>query len=493
MIIPEELQKKCEALPYTRKKDLSDDVYKVTASELGSMLEQYGYANVLGVLANLWTFDKTVKFFKKFGSFKKDNDKNKIKTIATSYDKAYIGGVTRVNAQLMDIWVSMGLKVILFTEEPENPLDFQYPESVKRIIIPKSDIGTRLKALQHHCLEEHVDLFISHDWTNHNIIWECMLMNMHNIYFVVYCHGHFANCFRYGKSFLYQPEFFSLCDMVLAISETNAKFYQMCGCRTYFVHNPVPKDLIEVDSHVKEDSNRILFPGRIAEEKYPLEALEIFKRVHDRMSDVVLDVVGEGPLKNKMQEYVLRYGLENCVFFHGAKTVDELDIFYRNAACVLFTSKMEGYPMMVLETKAYGLPLVMYEMPYLSLLKDGKGVLTAPVGNLSEMADSLMKVLSDNECRKALGREARESFYEFKSHNHVTDWDNIFNILLGKPVPSIECYFSAEGLAESEKNILPVFIGELIACTTKIENSSDYRVGKAVLKLPRRIRHYLKK
>ena len=84
--------------------------------------------------------------------------------------------------------------------------------------------------------------------------------------------------------------------------------------------------------------------------------------------------------------------------------------FYHNCACELFTSKMEGYPMVVLETKAYGIPIVMYDLPYLALTRDKKGVLSSEISDLGTMADNIVKLLNDNNCRISQGSEARKSF-----------------------------------------------------------------------------------
>lgn len=486
-----ELKKKCMNLTYTSCSNLSEEIYESTAKDLKQLLSEYDYASVFGTLAGIWEFDKAALFFTYKQNF--GNEIRKIKVVATIYHRAYGGGVQRANAELMKLWVDMGLKVIFFTEEEKSPLDFTYPSSIKRIIIPNTYNTTeRLGALQKYCIEEEVDLFINHDWTNLNFIWDCMLMKTLKIAYAQYCHGHFSWCLSQGSHGFFQCEAFKLCDVIIAISETNARFYQMCGCKSFFVHNPIPTDLKKAKPKTF-CSKHVLMVGRLSAEKYPLEALEIFKKVHYQVSDAILDVVGDGPMYDDMKEYVASNDLEKIVVFHGEKSQEEIADFYQNCACELFTSKMEGYPMVVLETKAYGVPIVMYDMPYLFLIKDKKGVLSSKIGNLDEMADNIVTLLRDDSFRISKGKEARESFEELLRYDLRAVWDNILDICANDDVPiQPNDYYNPERLAAEDRYIIPVLTEKYYCAYDNIVNSIDYRIGKKILKIPRKVMSILR-
>ena len=59
----DELTNKCMKLAYSNSVSLSDEIYKATATDLKILWPEYGYANVLGALAGLWSFDKATTFF----------------------------------------------------------------------------------------------------------------------------------------------------------------------------------------------------------------------------------------------------------------------------------------------------------------------------------------------------------------------------------------------------------------------------------------------
>ncbi len=470
----------------------TDEAKVAINQKVDQLCERHGMANVYGCLADIWSYEKTFQFGKLL-SF--NPSRRKIRTIVTSYYRAYDGGVERVNAELMNLWIRMGYRVILLTEESENALDYSYPENVKRIIIPKYEsFAERLSTIQQICLDEQVDVFINHNWNNPRAIWECLFMRALQIPFVNYCHANFAWSIGQGRTGLYQAEAFGLCNLVVAISATNARFYQMNGCNTYLVQNPIPSDLKMV-TPANLQSKHVLMVGRLSWEKYPIEALEIFKFVHEALPDVIFDIVGSGDLEAEAKAYVTQNQLQQCVIFHGKKNAAEIATFYQQSACELFTSKMEGYPMVVLETKAHGVPLVMYDLPYLSLLQPKKGVLTADAGDYRTMADHLIRLLKDDSYRGQMGKEAREGFETLCSYDLEGTWKSIFGILSddnwGKPEQG---YYGAELLPEADRYIMPTMLSQVIKSYDALLSSSvNYKVGKAVLTVPRVINDLLKR
>ena len=493
------LYKLCNDLSYSRENNLSDEIINETMKSLKQLLNQYGYACVLGQLATIWPLDKAIPFFSKVNL--STNNKGEIKTIATHYVRAYHGGIERVNAQLMTLWTQMGYNVVLFTEENENELDFPYPSTVKRLIIPSAtNLTERLATIQKHCMDEKVDLYINHNWGNYSVLWECIMLKMLHIPYVQYVHGNFACSIRFDKVNLYQPELFKLCDIVLSLSETNARFYQLCGCHSYMVQNPIPEDLSNNISLSNLDSNHILLIGRLSAEKRPMDALKIFRLVHAQQPNVILDIVGgdDGGFIPQMKTYIMKHNLHNNVIFHGMKKQSEISKLYLNSSCVLFTSEMEGYPMVILESKSYGLPLVMYELPYLTLIQDGKGILTAPIGNITQLAEHILYLLKDDSYRKSIGKAARESFDTFNANDLVNTWENIIKFCSPeKQKIDNPAYFDPANVSYADSFIEPMLLDSMKkgyhSVLTNSTNSLDYKIGHMVLKFPRVIFNLLHK
>lgn len=481
-------------LSYSREDYFSGETFEATLSELQKIWAVYGFAEVLGELYTQWSLEKALPFFEKLRSTLPQP--RKVKTIATLYHRGYNGGCERVQAQLMTLWVNMGYRVVFFSEEPANPMDFPYPDEVKRILIPGvSNLRERLLTIQELVLEEGVDVLVNHDWSNSVVMWEAMLMKMLGASYVNYIHSHFSWSISWGKYGAYSYRIFKLCDVVLALSETNARFFQLCGCNTYLVENPVPEDLSQITELAPLKSRHVLLLGRISGEKYPMEAVRAFKMVHDVFPDVVLDVVGadNGNNVKEMTQYCLENDLSDSVVFHGLKNKNEVNQFLHNSSCMLFTSKMEGYPMVLLEAKAHGLPIAMYDLSFLTLVKGRKGILTAPIGDVEGVAKNVIRLLSDDELRNTCGRAAREDFEWHNAYDLHRVWADVFALCERENVVS-EAYYDPENVPNVDRLIEPALLDEVAKAYENIlKTNFDYNIGRKVLKIPRAIKKFLLK
>lgn len=94
--------------------------------------------------------------------------------------------------------------------------------------------------------------------------------------------------------------------------------------------------------------------GRFGEEKNHRFLLEVFRNISERDPDAVLFLMGDGPLKKPMEDYVRELGLGDRVIFWG--NVRDVHEKLNAADVFLLPSRYEGYPTVVLEAQAAGLP-----------------------------------------------------------------------------------------------------------------------------------------
>lgn len=488
------IRRAVSGLNYTGAAYLSDEVFERTLSELNGIFETYGYAGTFAELYAQWPVRKALPFFERMKpQMRKPGE---IRTVATIYHRGYNGGIERVQAQLMSLWVEMGYHVVFFAEEAENPLDFPYPDTVKRILIPRADrIPERFAALEKGIREENVDVLVNHNWGNSAVLWEDMLANLLGASYINYIHAFFAWAIPCGIHAIYIPRICRMCDAVVALSETNARFFQLCGCNTYLVENPVPEDLYQAAECAPLASRHVLLIGRISAEKYPMEAMRVFKRVHDAFPDAVLDVVGadNGNNVEAMTQYCTENDLLDAVVFHGPQNHDAANRFFHDSACMLFTSKMEGYPMVLLEAKAHGLPVAMYDLSFLTLVKGRKGILTAPVGDIDGVAENVIRLLGDDEFRRECGRAAREDFELHAAYDLRQAWTDIFALCRREKVVS-QAWYDPADVPEADRVIEPMLLEAVEKAYENLLNQSlDYRIGSKVLRLPRAIKRMLSK
>ncbi|WP_331234214.1 glycosyltransferase family 4 protein [Natronorarus salvus] len=168
----------------------------------------------------------------------------------------------------------------------------------------------------------------------------------------------------------------------------------------------------ERSAEIDPDRPSVLCVVRLVEGKRPKDAIEAIEGVIDDHPSVVLYLCGEGPLRENLEGYIRREGIEDHVVFLGNVDYDEMPKLYRSCDVVILPSEAEaGSPRVLLEAMASEKPYVTSELYQVtSLIKDlGK---TAPVGDIDSLAEGLDELLSDEELRNDLGIKGREMVEE---------------------------------------------------------------------------------
>lgn len=95
--------------------------------------------------------------------------------------------------------------------------------------------------------------------------------------------------------------------------------------------------------------------GRFTEQKNHELIIELFERVHKTHKDTKLILIGNGPLRKKIENVVYSKGLNNSVKFVGE--VDNVSDYLMAMDCFILPSVFEGLPIAMLEAEATGLPV----------------------------------------------------------------------------------------------------------------------------------------
>ena len=146
----------------------------------------------------------------------------------------------------------------------------------------------------------------------------------------------------------------------VAVSQSVADVHaRLCGLdaqRIVAIPNGVDLPAEDVLSF-ERPSGKLLCVGRLTPQKAPLDAIEAFRRLPQRLrQDASLILVGEGELRQQLQHTIDHAGLRDQIQLAGQVT-DVAERMQRATALVL-ASHWEGMPNVVLEAMANGLPVV---------------------------------------------------------------------------------------------------------------------------------------
>jgi glycosyltransferase involved in cell wall biosynthesis len=151
---------------------------------------------------------------------------------------------------------------------------------------------------------------------------------------------------------------------------------------------------------------QILFVGRFHAQKNISCLLEQCAQLPAGTFD--LHLVGDGPLRGKLQSQADQLGLSGTVQWHGWLSRSALRERYHRADCCVNPSSYEGLPNTVLEAMASALPVVASRIPgNEDLVSHGKTGLLFDLQNPSELGSHLRTLANDRALGQRMGRAAR--------------------------------------------------------------------------------------
>jgi rhamnosyl/mannosyltransferase len=146
------------------------------------------------------------------------------------------------------------------------------------------------------------------------------------------------------------------------------------------------------------------------------------------MKDVDADlvVIGRGPLKPELEALVASSGISERVTFLDPVDDDELASWYHAADvfCLPSVARSEAYGLVQLEAHASGTPVVSTTLttsvPFVN--QDGVTGFSVTPGSVSELAEALRALVTDEALRSRLGEQARQrARAEFSTRRMVDD------------------------------------------------------------------------
>lgn len=187
------------------------------------------------------------------------------------------------------------------------------------------------------------------------------------------------------------------------------------------------EDCVKVKQKIGgKNKHIILFVGNLIPRKGLQFLIEAAKQILKENSATKFVVVGDGPLKNYLVSYSKEQGVLNNFVFLGNVPEAMLHKLYNCADVFASPSIQEGQGITLLEAQATAKPVVAFNVSAISeVVKNNEtGLLTNP--NSLELANAILRLLSNPSLREKMGNSGRE----FVSENF--SWDvlaqNMFRV-----------------------------------------------------------------
>ena len=225
---------------------------------------------------------------------------------------------------------------------------------------------------------------------------------------------------------------FKYANKVIALTEDMRREIQKIYFREVLVI-PNGIDLGQFKNVLREDARRqlkitdeqkiIMFIGRLHPVKgleYLIKAMELLK---DKNKNAGLVLVGSGEEKEYLEILSRELDLEKDIRFLGSVTSEEIPHFMMASDVFVLPSLSEGFPNVILEAMACGLPIVATKVGGLpEIIEDSEnGFLIAPK-NPRQIAEKILLLLENDPLREKMAKNNQEKVKKYS-------WDNIVDRL----------------------------------------------------------------
>ena len=195
--------------------------------------------------------------------------------------------------------------------------------------------------------------------------------------------------------------------------------------------------------HLRDECLNVLFVGRLEKRKGLGDLLRAYRAMSMRSPQTRLIIVGDGPLRGRVESYVARHRLPNVVV--AGYVPDSVKPRYYNSADIFCApaTGAESFGIVLLEALASGLPVVATEVPgYMSVLESGRDSVTVQPKNWRELAASLVILARDAELRRRLSdyaiQKARRYSWELVASEVIEVYQEARKALAARPAATLE-------------------------------------------------------
>ncbi|MDP3178009.1 MAG: glycosyltransferase family 4 protein [Spirochaetaceae bacterium] len=211
-------------------------------------------------------------------------------------------------------------------------------------------------------------------------------------------------------------------DTIVTLTERDAADWRrllLPRAKIAAIPNPVP-EIPAVAAPLQ--AKRVLALGRLEEQKRFDLLIEAFSRFTVARPDWTLRIRGSGSARGRLVALARERGVADKVEI--LEPTRDIDAEYRGASIYAMSSAFEGFPMTLLEAKAYGLPCVSFDCPTgpAELIRDGVDGFLTPLFDVASLAERLGALADDRELRLRMGANGREDVARFSIGPILARW-----------------------------------------------------------------------
>jgi glycosyltransferase involved in cell wall biosynthesis len=317
-----------------------------------------------------------------------------------------------------DSWTKRSLEVFRKSNEKEKfDIVVGQSASAESILENKLELGVKVVSIAHGTTSAEFSTFLKNISSIKDIYW--LIRNTQ--YFIRQYFG------RQRRYVLRSDKVVAVSNYVkqALVSETFVD-----EARVLVIHNGVDPSLFRREAGSRDVGGvvKLYFIGRLEKSKGILTMIDILKDIE---RDVVFHIVGDGPCMEHAKKRVGKYGLQEKVPFHGRLSRSEVSSFLENMSPDIFvfpTQRVEGFPMVIVESMLAGIPTVAFNLGGVSdAVEDGETGYLVEAGDNECFKNKVIDLIDHRDRRLEFGRNSKKKAEkEFTLDRMIDSYEKVF-------------------------------------------------------------------
>ena len=246
---------------------------------------------------------------------------------------------------------------------------------------------------------------------------------------------HFSRWYRLQ---LNRKGFWKLIDKILTYSDLkNASKYKKLICLTEEdKHNwkSLGKNVIVIPNFIeckaetpaKLEAKKIISVGRLSYQKGYDRLIDAWDKVNHLYPDWELNIFGDGEQHSYLQNKIDCMGLNKSI--HICPPTNSIYDEYAKHSVFVLSSHYEGLPMVLLESLAYGLPIIAFDCQCgpKEIVKSGSNGFLIKDNEITQMSDAIIELIENPSRRKIMGSNSYAKADNYTKENIMNIWEHLF-------------------------------------------------------------------